>query len=267
MRIIAQIVNEGFKVMKASNNLMLDSNHYTKNLNVVKNDNGTITYTKKGYGSITTSKPLSAVRLELILDELDISQTRLAEMIEVEQPTISRIITGKSKHSRYLPTIAEKLNISLNWLSGFDEENTSFSNINGDNLNIDGYSFLMINEYKDGATQHSVNDNMIILSASNIPAQIDQENVSFIQQPDRAMAPDIKANSIVIFDRSDKRISNGDLYVVQIMDSIFTRFLFNQPNGQILIRSKDSDFPDFNVSPNDGTLKIIGKVFMSMNNH
>lgn len=251
--------------MNTGSKPMLDRNQIQIQ-NVVTNDDGTITYTKKGYGEIKTDRPLSAVRLELALDEADITQVELAQLIDVKQPTISRILSGKTKNSRHLSTIANILNKNVSWLAGLDQENEVRTNISGNELSIDGNQFIMIRAFYGLENSEEISaKNVIILSTNNIPSHIAHENIYFINQPDRAMSPEIKTNSTVIFDQGNTKISNGDLYVIQAMGAISTRLLFIQPKEQILIRSKDIDFPDFIVSPDD--IKILGKVFMSINNY
>ncbi|MCU4320627.1 LexA family transcriptional regulator [Acinetobacter bereziniae] len=255
-------MNTGSKPMQ-----MLDRNQIQIQNDVVTNDDGTITYTKKGYGEIITDRPLSAVRLELALDEANITQVELAEMIHVKQPTISRILSGKTKNSRHLSTIANILNKNVSWLAGLDQDDEIRSNINGNELTIDNNTFIIIREFTGDESNHTKSSqNMMIISASKIPQSIKHEDIYFINQPDRAMSPEIKTHSSVFFDHANTMVLSGDLYVIQSMGSIFTRLLFIQPNtGQILIRSKDADFPDFIVERND--IKIIGKVFMSINNY
>jgi plasmid maintenance system antidote protein VapI len=47
-------------------------------------------------------RPLGAVRLELVLDELKMSQSELARRIDSGQSTINKIIGGETRNSTYL---------------------------------------------------------------------------------------------------------------------------------------------------------------------
>lgn len=256
--------------MNVANDSMLDINHNIKIHNVATNGDGSITYTKKGYGEITTDRPLGAIRLEQALDEIDMSQQELADRIKVLQPTISRIVTGKTKRSHYLGEIAQVLNKSVSWLAGLEEDAKSSADLNGDELIIDGKKFFLIHAYEpdlDDQAKVKKDGGFIVVSDKNIPNNINIKNVRYLTQNDRAMSPEIKHNSAIIFDTQDRKINNGCIYAIQVMDSIVARFLFMQPNGQILIRSKDDDFPDFSVNPQDGSMNILGRVFLSENQH
>ena len=254
--------------MNVANDSLLDNNHNIKIHNVVTNGDGTITYTKKGLGEVTTDRPLGAVRLEMTLDEIDMSQLELARHINVLQPSISRIISGKTKQSRHLPKIAKVLNKSVSWLAGFDEDTKSSAEINGNELVIDDRKFFLIHAYETNCDiELNDKDNFIIISSHCIPENTNVDDVFYLTHSDRAMSPEIKANSVIVFDTADLKIVNGDIYMIQIMNNIIPRFLFMQPNGQVLIRSKDPDFPDFSVDPSNDDMKILGRVFMSQNQH
>ena len=57
-----------------------------------------------------------------------------------------------------------------------------------------------------------------------------------------------------------KNITNGDMFVVQTGNQIFTRCLYVQPNNSILIRAKESDFPDYTISRSEESFSILGRV-------
>ena len=61
-------------------------------------------------------------------------------------------------------------------------------------------------------------------------------------------------------DTLDKNITNGDMFVVQTGNQIFTRCLYVQPNNSILIRAKESDFPDYTISRSEESFSILGRV-------
>lgn len=50
--------------------------------------------------------------------ERSVDQAQLAEMAGCTQGAISQILLGKTRRSRYLPDIADALNVSVNWLRG-----------------------------------------------------------------------------------------------------------------------------------------------------
>lgn len=224
-----------------------------------------ITYTKKGHGTIKTKRPLGAVRLELTLDELDISQSELARRIGSGQSTISKIVNGETRNSNLLEKIAEVVGKSKDWLAG-DDIRDNIAVINNNTLVIDQSPFTIVKHFHHGRDDIQLSEieqqeakKIIVISNDQIPNMKDR-SLSFIFEPDRAMSPEIKAGACVTFDTLDKTITNGDMFVVQTGHQIFTRCVYVQPNNTILIRAKESDFPDYTLSKDDEDFEILGRV-------
>lgn len=89
-------------------------------------------------------------RLILVLDEKKLTQQDLALMIEVEQPTISRICNNLTKKSKYLPEIAKVLKVDLNWLMTGQKSEQSHLELKNKQLRINENEFMLISIYKDG---------------------------------------------------------------------------------------------------------------------
>lgn len=62
-----------------------------------------------------------AARLSQALAERGIDQSMLARRVGATQGTISKIIQGTTRNSRYLPRIAHELGVSLPWLMGAED--------------------------------------------------------------------------------------------------------------------------------------------------
>lgn len=75
--------------------------------------------------------PKSANRLKQLCSDLDISQTKLAEMSGLTTNTISKIATGKSPLTHYVATcIVEAYPMyRAEWLEGLDDEPTVTGNV------------------------------------------------------------------------------------------------------------------------------------------
>lgn len=231
-----------------------------------------ITYIKKGYGKQTTQRPLGAIRLELALKEENMSQTELANQIGVNQPTINKILDGTTKRSRYLPSIAKALNKNVSWLSGLEPDDKNNAIVNNNLLAINNQKFFIIPKYNKNydSIPNSIDEGMdttesIIVSERDTPATIDPNHLQFIYEPDRAMSPDIKTGAIVTFNNQDLNMTSGNIFVIEHGNTVCTRFLFFQPNGDILARAKETDFPDYLITPNQENFKILGRVVFVTN--
>lgn len=225
-----------------------------------------ISYIKKGRGLQRTKRPLGAVRLELVLDELKMSQSELARRIDSGQSTISKIISGETRNSHLLESIAKVVGKNKDWLAGNETNDKNIAVINNNSLFIEQSPFTIVNHYYHGKEGLELSDlerkeakSIIIVSNDQI-TNIQNRELRFIIEPDRAMSPEIKAGACVTFDTLDKNITNGDMFVVQTGNQIFTRCLYVQPNNSILIRAKESDFPDYTISRSEESFSILGRV-------
>ncbi|ENV14689.1 hypothetical protein F965_00035 [Acinetobacter schindleri NIPH 900] len=231
-----------------------------------------ITFVKKGHGIRKTKRPLGAVRLELALDEAKMSQSELARRLNVGQPAINRIITGKTRNSNLLPLIAKELGKNQLWLAGNEPNDKSIAMIQDDFLVIDNEPFIIVKHYSNGNSDNSDTENLsidakgiVILAKDQLPEIANVEGLRFIYQPDRAMAPEIKSGASVTFDTHDTEIINGDMYAIQVGNIECSRCLFVQPDGSILIRAKQADFPDYTINNTDSNFKVLGKVVFVSN--
>jgi transcriptional regulator with XRE-family HTH domain len=66
-----------------------------------------------------------AERLQEAMNDQGVDQSALARAIGVTQGTISLILLGKTRQSKYLPEIAIELGVSYDWLTGRDVDKHS----------------------------------------------------------------------------------------------------------------------------------------------
>lgn len=76
-------------------------------------------------------------RLRERMRETGWTQEDLAEAIGVTQGAISQIIIGKSRKSRLLPFIAEKLAVNLTWLQGTADQKIDMFDVEGEQISED----------------------------------------------------------------------------------------------------------------------------------
>ena len=76
-------------------------------------------------------------RLRERMRETGWTQEDLADAIGVTQGAISQIIIGKSRKSRLLPFIAEKLAVNLTWLQGTSDHKIDMFDIEGEQISED----------------------------------------------------------------------------------------------------------------------------------
>lgn len=237
-------------------------------------DENTIEYQKRGYGLIKTNRPLSAVRLELAIDESGLSQTDLAKMSDVTQPTISRIIEGKTKNSIKMPILAQSLGLDSDWLSGMVKETKDITKLENNILRIANEEFMLIRMYdyenkaRMNPEKYNSKDSITMLASGLINRNIQANHLSFVYAEDKANMPNILLGSAVIFNTNDTSISDGDFFVIKHGDmGECIRTLFKEPNGNIRIRAKQNEYPEYVVDPDKDKFKVLGKVLFVTNSY
>lgn len=81
--------------------------------------------------------PLSAVRLRERMEEMGETQEGLAAAVGATQGAISQILTGATRNSRFMPKIAYKLAVNLDWLNGSTDQKIDMFDPDGRNLSED----------------------------------------------------------------------------------------------------------------------------------
>ena len=71
-------------------------------------------------------------RLQMVLDEQDMSQAELGRRIGVAPQSIQKLCSGESKKTRYTAEIAEVLNICPTWLATGDGLQTPWDGLGGE---------------------------------------------------------------------------------------------------------------------------------------
>lgn len=242
---------------------------------------GQYEYVKKGHGLITTDRPLSAIRLELAMDDLGVSQTKMHSETGVAQPIISRFISGKITKTHHINTMANYLGVSANWLLG-DEPNDINVKLSDNTLRIGTELFILVSNYEhehnsdlNNADENKSNadlniqkgrENKTMISANLLAASTNYGDLRFVIASDKSNDPDIKFGASVTFDISKTDIISGDYYAIQHGSTpVSIRKLYLEPNGDIRARACRSDFPEHIFASNDDQFKVLGRVLFITN--
>nr|WP_314367216.1 helix-turn-helix domain-containing protein [uncultured Acinetobacter sp.] len=207
-------------------------------------------------------------RIELLMNEHGINQIELAEKVDVSQGTISRIIDGKFKKSKYLPAIAKVLNTTPEYLKHGTIDQKYAEKTSPSNFRIKEHDFMLISMYHIDAENSKDNEEVLMLDKSMVPSGYNTENLRFINQSDDAMSPKITRNSKVAFSMDHKNVIQGLAYVIKngVLPAQ-ARLLYPLANGGLRVSGTPEQqqyFQDEFISKEDldnGTFVVLGKVF------
>lgn len=93
-------------------------------------------------------------------------------------------------------------------------------------------------------------------------AHVSLEKTLFYRQTDRSMEPIITDGAQCSVDLARRQINNGQLYLILRHDFIGIRTLFIQFDGSLLLKPKNSNYPDESIPKSEvNSLQVIGHVY------
>lgn len=226
-----------------------------------------IEYEKQGYGLIVTKKPIESVRLELLIDASGLNQEAFSDFVGISQPTLSRLKNGQTKAKGHYFTIAEKFNISSEWLAGIENDVNDKPRLIDSVLKLNSDDFIVVQRHILSENEAIADNNNTIMLHASLLRQFKPKDLRFIIQNDNAMLPLIKKGAAVTFSLSNESIQSGSLYALQIGDDVCARYVFNDPDGSHRIRAADSNFPEYIATADSHNIKIIGRVVTVTNTY
>nr|WP_312324033.1 S24 family peptidase [Acinetobacter oleivorans] len=213
-------------------------------------------------------------RIEALMLKNKIDQYTLGTLAGTTQPTISRIMSGKTSNSRNIPKIATVLNTTVEYLVfGTGIESLSSSEAS-ESLRIKENDFMLIRMY-DNVSENTENlhtnknaEDILMLEKSLIPLGSCSDDLRYLKVDDNSMSPKIPVAARVFFNMKDTNVIAGKAYAIKyghLREQV--RILYPQPDGGYRVRvttEMASEFPEIQVSKQEidnQTFKVLGRVF------
>lgn len=196
-------------------------------------------------------------RIALLLDERNITQVEFAATADITPATLSNIITGKSKTTKYLSQIAEALGVERCWL----EKGVTLSKVA-----VTPKRIKLIHNFDNYI---NTKDRFISLPSELLldpylkPKDSLDHDLFYLVVPDKGVEQVFKENAVVFIDIDKTDLFDGYFYVIEYGGLICIRELFHAPYGGIRIihRSNNTEYRNFTIAHDDiSSIKILGKV-------
>ncbi|MXO64873.1 XRE family transcriptional regulator [Altericroceibacterium endophyticum] len=210
-------------------------------------------------------------RIRERLEALEMSGAELARRVGVKQPTISALISGKTRSSSYLHVIARELKTTPEYLTGESDEADDFDPqskprrgkvpklVNDDIVEIAEIDL----RYGLGGTylDQPVEEQRRAFSRSWIRlfTNAKPEDLFWSKGQGNSMAPTIEDGEVVLIDRGQMSPEMSDLiWVFAYGDVGMIKRLRPKPDGSVKILSDNQNVPPETAV--DGEIHIIGRV-------
>ena len=211
-----------------------------------------------------------ADRLRSAMAHKNISQEELANSVGVSQAAISKLYRGEAKSSKFLPSIAQALDVSEQWLLFGD---TSNAEIIGkahvwDDSTPKPEDMIAVPFYKEVALSAG-NGGCIIEEKSNgrylwfgrrffeRKCAEPKDVVCLIIDGD-SMEPKFESGGVVAIDRGNTRIIDGDIYAINYLDHLYFKRVSSLSPYTLLLKSDNPSYPTIEARIED--VIILGKV-------
>lgn len=233
-----------------------------------------------------------AERLKEAMAAARITQAQLAHLVDVSQPAINRLVTGKTTSSRKIIDIARVLSVSPEWLvegtgsmqpgrngelhpdahveSGAEDVELSEPWDHSKPLDLNEADAPFLSDIdlvpNDGKISFGQSNYMFLRIKKDILAQAGADKngdgvIAFLHKGD-SMTPFIPDGSRVVIDCHNKKIIDGKVYVIDQNGWKRLRLLYRISPQKVSIRSFNSaNHPDEEAEISE--IKVIGRMFMT----
>ncbi|NPT36230.1 XRE family transcriptional regulator [Paraburkholderia xenovorans] len=202
-----------------------------------------------------------AVRLKEARTERGLSQTELAALAGVSQTTIASIETGRASGSKYLPQIAQALDVNVAWLiteTGWDNVRAPRQQHHSDGPTLEIYE---LESERDGIKWRTIADEslqvprMIFARAHSNP-----DECRLLLNIYDDMEPFLFRNDIFMIDMSKTEPREGKVYLVLFEGDPIVRQISKQAGGALLLHAFNPRYAD-KVVPSEhiDSLTILGQ--------
>lgn len=204
-------------------------------------------------------------RFASIRQDFGLNVKQFAESLDMEPTTVSSIESGKREPSKeVLYNLAIKYAVSLNWIfTGIGEKSMPKSlepeMVLRDNFGSDAFRIPILNQSLSSEKEMPLTDEDAPSGYIAVPNELKQygKNLAAFPVNGDSMEPTFSCGDMIVCDSLGW--DGEGIYAIQMDGSGFVKRLSRKP-GKIVIISDNPHYEPFEISLEDESVKIIGKV-------
>lgn len=204
-------------------------------------------------------------RLVSARKELGLSQTELAELINIDPSTYSRLEAGKFKGSSFMIEVANALHVQPDWLIEGEGERYSTPRVIKKIEVINKFNGVPILAWAIAGnfTDLKSIDKKYIIGEAPRPKDLSKFGFA-LKVPGQSMAPEFKPDEIIYVEPQTnfRKIEDSDLVIVKRSDDeevAFKQLMRGESLNDIYLKILNPNWPDPKMVPK-GKYKLVGKV-------
>lgn len=204
------------------------------------------------------------------LEELGISQYKLAKKLDIAPTTVNQWFARDSISEQNLVKVCRVLKIEISDFLPYYNESVTMDNINKENniVYIPRYKNVTASagngNYIDNVDSFEEDEPLPVLR-QDLPSNRSLESYEAIKVKGKSMLPTFMPNDWVVFDRAINYYNGDGLYVLNYAGNLLIKRLqYIMSSNSIEIISDNNEYSNYliNLTDNQENLKIIGSVVM-----
>lgn len=200
-----------------------------------------------------------ADRLNSIMLEKNVSQAELARSIGIKQPSIFKILNGRTLNPKNILEIATALNVDPHWLKTGEGERSPVVKETGGEYIVQRQDQIKVDLLSVSAAANSsgvVNPEYpdVIQSISfstkgffDIVGRKTADGIYMITVPTDSMSPTIGKGDIVFIDTKETEYTGEGIYIFDLDGETYIKRLQRVPGGVMRALSDNSLYPPFDI--------------------
>ncbi|MEJ6474045.1 XRE family transcriptional regulator [Pseudoalteromonas piscicida] len=192
--------------------------------------------------------------------------------IDVSEGTLRRILKGEDPKLSVIERIAKQANVDLMWLvtgvpidcnsqSPIVQQSISLDEFNEDFIVVPGYHVSVSTGYGAFNQNAEVARYLAFRKKWIEFKNLDKSQLVVVFAKGDSMEPTIHNNNTILVDLSDKKLSEGLIYVVRLGEELYAKRLQQNFDGSVRLISDNKEYKEQVVMPNElEQLEILGKV-------
>ncbi|WP_231103347.1 XRE family transcriptional regulator [Pseudoalteromonas luteoviolacea] len=195
-----------------------------------------------------------------------------ASKIDVSEGTLRRILKGEDPKLSIIERIATEAQVNLLWLitgeeNGVDNEESALHPVvkldefNDAFVLVPGYHVSVSTGYGAFNDQMQVSRHLAFRKKWLEYKNLEKSKLAVVFAKGDSMEPTIHNNNTILVDLSDKKLSEGLIYVVRLGEELYAKRLQQYLDGSVRLISDNKEYVEQVVKPDEmEQLEIIGKV-------
>ncbi|KZN50727.1 helix-turn-helix transcriptional regulator [Pseudoalteromonas luteoviolacea] len=194
-----------------------------------------------------------------------------ASKIDVSEGTLRRILKGEDPKLSIIERIANEAQVNLLWLitgteSGVEDVESLHPVVKLDEFNdafalVPGYHVSVSTGHGAFNDQTQVSRHLAFRKKWLEYKNLEKSKLAVVFAKGDSMEPTIHNNNTILVDLSDKKLSEGLIYVVRLGEELYAKRLQQYLDGSVRLISDNKEYVEQVVKPDEmEQLEIIGKV-------